>query len=151
MNAAVGFLVDTAIMAIAYAAAFLLRFDFHAPGWGWARVWTSFITVWSVQLAALIAFDCLRRWRVRARDIGRFSAAFASALVVLIGLRVIFRSESQIHIRPPYTVNLINGFIWATGAMAARWLWTKFVNARNVEARLLNRKERSVIDDSVKA
>ena len=58
MNAAIGFLVDTAIMAIAYVAAFLLRFDFHAPGWGWARVWTSFITVWSVQLAVLIAFDC---------------------------------------------------------------------------------------------
>ena len=151
MNAAIGFLVDTAIMVIAYAAAFLLRFDFHAPGWGWARVWTSFITVWSVQLAALIAFDCLRRWRVRARDIGRFSAAFGAALVVLIGFRLIFRSGSQIHIRPPFTINLINGFIWATSAMAARWLWTKFVNARNVEARLLNRKERTVIDDSVKA
>ena len=151
MNAAVGFLVDTAIMAIAYAAAFLLRFDFHAPGWGWARVWTSFITVWSVQLAALIAFDCLRRWRVRARDIGRFASAFLVALVVLIGFRLVFRSESQIHIRPPFTINLINGFIWATGVMAARWLWTKFVNARNVEARLLNRKERTVIDGSVKA
>ena len=151
MNAALGFLVDTAIMAIAYAAAFLLRFDFHAPGWGWTRVWTSFITVWSVQLAALIAFDCLRRWRVRARDIGRFTVAFGAALVVLIGFRLIFRSESQIHIRPPFTINLINGFIWATGVMVARWLWTKFVNARNVEAKLLNRKERTVVDDSVKA
>ena len=48
MNAAVGFLVDTAIMAIAYAAAFALRFDFHAPSWGWAKVCTSFVTVWSV-------------------------------------------------------------------------------------------------------
>ena len=151
MNGLVGLLVDAAIMAIAYAAAFLLRFDFRAPGWGWTRVWTSFITVWSVQLAALIAFDCLRRWRVRARDIGRFAAAFLAALVVLIGFRLVFRSESQIHIRPPFTINLINGFIWATGVMAARWLWTKFVNARRHEARLLNRKERTVIDDSVKA
>ena len=151
MNAAIGFLVDTAIMAVAYAAAFALRFDFRAPSWGWARVWTSFITVWSVQLVALLAFDCLRRWRVRARDIGRFAVAFGAALVVLIGFRLVFRSESQIHIRPPFTINLINGMLWATWAMAARWLWTKFVNARNVEARLLNRKERAVVDDSARA
>ena len=151
MNAAVGFLVDTAIMAIAYAAAFALRFDFRAPMWGWAGVLTSFITVWSVQLAALIAFDCLRRWRVRARDIGRFSLAFGAALVVLVGFRLVFRSESQLCIRPPFTINLINGFIWATGAMAARWLWTKFANARRREAQLLSRKERAVIDDSAKA
>ena len=151
MNAALGLLTDLAIMAIAYAAAFLLRFDFQAPSWGWARVWTSFITVGSVQLAALLAFDCLRRWRLRSRDIGRFVLAFAAALAVLIVFRLVFRSEAQIHIRPPFTINLINGFIWATGAMAARGLWTKFVNARKLEARLLNRKERTVIDDSVKA
>ena len=143
--------MDLAIMAIAYAAAFLLRFDFQAPSWGWTRVWTSFITVGSVQLAALLAFDCLRRWRVRSRDIGRFVLAFAAALAVLIAFRLIFRSEAQIHIRPPFTINLINGFIWATGAMAARGLWTKFVNARKLEARLLNRKERTVVDDSVKS
>ena len=138
-------------MVIAYAAAFLLRFDFHAPSWGWPRVWSSFITVGSVQLAAFLAFDCLRRWRVRARDIGRFVLAFAAALAVLVVFRLVFRDEAQIHIRPPFTINLINGIIWATGAMAARWLWTKFVNARKREARLLNRKERTVIDDSVKS
>ena len=150
MNAAVGFLVDTAIMAIAYAAAFALRFDFQAPRWGWSGVWTSFITVWSVQLAALIAFDCLRRWRVRARDIGRYALAFGAALVVLIGFRLVFRSESQLHIRPPFTINLINGILWATGAMAARGLWTKFVNARSREAQLLSRRERTVIDESAR-
>ena len=150
MNAAVGFLVDTAIMAIAYAAAFALRFDFRAPSWGWASVWMSFVTVWSVQLAALLAFDCLRRWRVRARDIGRFSLAFGAALIVLIGFRLVFRSESQIHIRPPFTINLINGILWAAAAMAARGLWTKFAEARNQEAQLLSRRERTVIDGSVR-
>ena len=150
MNAALGLLADLAIMVIAYAAAFALRFDFQAPSWGWARVWSSFITVASVQLAAFLAFDCLRRWRVRARDIGRFVFAFAAALAVLIVFRLVFRSEAQIHIRPPFTINLINGFIWATGAMAARWLWTKFTNARRREAQLLSRKERTVIDETAK-
>ena len=151
MNATVGFLIDTAIMAIAYAAAFALRFDFEEPRWGWAAVWTSFVTVWSVQLAAFLAFDCLRRWRVRARDIVRFALAFGAAVAVMVCFRLVFRSVAQIHIRPPFTINLLNGVLWATGAMAARWLWTKFANARNREAQLLNRRERTVIDDSVKA
>ena len=151
MKAAVGFLVDTAIMAIAFAAAFALRFDFQAPRWGWIAVWQSFITVWSVQLAAMIVFDCLRRWRLRARDLLRFMLAFAAAVAVMMVFRIVFRSDAQAHIRPPFTVNLINGVLWGAGALAVRWLWTLFANARNAEARLLNRKERTVIDGSVKA
>ena len=150
MNAILGLLADLAIMAIAFAAAFALRFDFQAPSWGWGRVWSSFITVASVQLAAFIAFDCLRRWRVRSRDIGRFVLAFGAALAVLVVFRLVFRSEAQIHIRPPFTINLINGILWAVGAMAARGLWTRFADARNQEAQLLNRRERAVIDESVK-
>ena len=146
----IGFLIDLVIMAAAYAAAFALRFDFQEPRWGWCGVWTAFITVSAVQILAFAAFDCLRRWRVRARDIGRFVLAFGTALAVLVALRLVLRSESQIHIRPPFTINLLNGFLWATGAMAARWLWTKFVNARTHEAQLLNRRERTVIDGSVK-
>ena len=151
MKAAVGFLADTAIMAIAFGAAFALRFDFQAPRWGWIAVWQSFITVWSVQLAAMIAFDCLRRWRLRARDLLRFMLAFAVAVAVMMVFRLVFRSDAQSHIRPPFTVNLINGVLWGAGALTARWLWTLFANARNVEARLLNRKERTVVDGSVKA
>ena len=146
----VSYFVDVAIMAAAYAVAFALRFDFQEPRWGWAGVWTSFITVCVIQVLALIVFDCLRRWRVRARDLGRFILAFGTATAVLVVIRMVFRSETMLHIRPPFTINLLNGFLWATGAMAARWLWTKFVNARTHEAQLLNRKERTVIDDSVK-
>ena len=145
----VGLFIDFGIMAAAYAAAFALRFDFQEPRWGWGGVWTSFITVSAVQLLAFVAFDCLRRWRVRARDIGRFILAFGAATAVLIVIRFVFRNDSQLQIRPPFSINVLSGFFWATGAMAARWLWTKFVNARSHEAQLLNRKERTVIDDSV--
>ena len=146
----IGFLVDVAVMVAAYASAFALRFDFREPRWGWGGVWTSFILVFVIQLLSLVAFDCLRRWRVRARDIVRFALAFGTATAVLVAVRFIFRSESMLHIRPPFSINVLNGFFWAMGAMWMRWLWTKFANARSHEAKLLNRRERTVIDDSVK-
>ena len=147
----VGCFIDVVIMAAAYAAAFALRFDFQEPRWGWGGVWTSFITVCVIQLLAFVVFDCLRRWRVRTRDIVRFIFAFGTALSALVALRFIFRDDSQLQIRPPFSINVLNGFFWAMWAMWARWLWTKFVNARTHEAQLLNRKERTVIDGSVKA
>ena len=148
---AIGYLMDVAVMVAAYASAFALRFDFREPRWGWGGVWTSFALVCVIQLLSFVAFDCLRRWRVRARDIVRFALAFGMATAVLVAIRFIFRSESMLHIRPPFSINVMNGFFWAVGAMWMRWLWTKFVNARSHEAQLLNRRERTVIDGSVKA
>ena len=147
----IGWLVDVAVMVAAYASAFALRFDFQEPRWGWGGVGTSFILVCVIQLLSLAAFDCLRRWRVRARDIVRFALAFGTATAVLVVVRFIFRSDSQLQIRPPFSINVLNGFFWAMGAIWMRWLWTKFVNARSHEAKLLNRRERTVIDESVKA
>ena len=145
-----GLLVDTAIMAIAYAAAFALRFDFHRPVWGWGGVCSAFVTVWAVQLAMLLAFDCLRRWRIRPRDLKRFALTFGCSLAVLILFRLIFKSETQIHIRPPFTINLINGVLWAAGALVMRGLWTAFVNDRSREARLLHRRERVLVGGEVR-
>jgi len=146
-----GLLADTLVMALAFAAAVALRFDFQEPRWGWPTVWSAFFTVWTVQLAMLIAFDCLRRWRVRARDLLRFVLAFASAVAVMVALRLVFRSEAQTNIRPPFSVNLINGVLWAAGAMVARWLWTMFSEARSREAKLLWRRERVLADDEVRS
>ena len=146
-----GAAADSAIMAIAFAAALALRFDFQPPRWGWGVAWQSFVTVWSVQLAMLLAFDCLRRWRLRARDLMRFMLSFAGAVAILMAFRLVFRSEAQAHIRPPFTVNLINGVLWGAGALALRWLWTLFANAQSREAKLLSRKERVLADASVKA
>lgn len=86
--------------------------------------WQSFLTVAFVQLAMMIAFDCLRRWRLRARDLMRFMLAFGSAVAIMMLFRIVFRSEAQVHIRPPFTVNLINGVLWGAGALVIRWLWT---------------------------
>jgi len=143
--------MDTAVMAFAYAAAFALRFDFQTPHWGWLRVCYSFVTVWAVQLSMLIAFDCLRRWRLRSRDLLRFFVAFGGSVAVLMVFRFVFRDPTYLSVRPPFTINLINGLLWAAGALIVRWLWTLFVNARQREAKLLNRKERVLADASVKA
>ena len=150
MRILIGLLADTAIMAIAFAAAIALRFEFQAPRWGWSATWQSFITVWSVQLAAMIAFDCLRRWRLRARDLLRFMLAFGCAVVVMTVFRLLFRSETHALIRPPFSVNLIGGVFWGAGALAMRWLWTLFVNAQSREAKLLNRRERVFADAVVR-
>ena len=151
MRALIGLVADTAIMAIAFSAAIALRFEFQAPRWGWSATWHSFITVWSVQLAAMIAFDCLRRWRLRTRDLLRFMLAFGCAVVVMTVFRLLFRSEVHALIRPPFSVNLIGGVFWGAGALAMRWLWTLFANARSQEAKLLNRKERVLADESVRS
>jgi len=151
MHALLGFAVDSAVMAFAYAAAFALRFDFQPPNWGWLRVCLSFVTVWSVQLAMLIAFDCLRRWRLRSLDLMRFLLAFASSVLLLMTLRLVFRDPSHVSFRPPFTINLINGLLWAVAALVLRWLWTLFVNARKREAKLLKRRERILTDAAAAA
>jgi len=151
MHVILGLVVDSAVMALAYAAAFALRFDFQPPQWGWLRVCYSFVTVWAVQLAMLIACDCLRRWHLRSRDLLRFMLAFGCSVAVLVAFRLVFRDPSYLSIRPPFTINLINGLMWAAGVFAVRWIWTLFVNARRREAKLLNRKERVLADENVKA
>ena len=41
----VGLVADGVVLAAAYWGAFALRFDFHAPRWGWRAVALSFVTV----------------------------------------------------------------------------------------------------------
>jgi FlaA1/EpsC-like NDP-sugar epimerase len=104
-----GFLLtDAVVMAFAYFFAFLLRFDFSAPWWGWNRVSTSFVTVWAVQTGALALFGCYRMlWRyVSINDFHRFVGALASSTVILAVLR--FALPNHFGVRPPYSITLIN-------------------------------------------
>ena len=143
-------LLDTAIMVIAFAAAFALRFDFREPSWGWFGAWTSFAIVWAVQMAALWSFDCLYRWRLHSRDILRFVVMFASSVVLLTFIRGVLYSPLQLVIRPPFTITIVNGFLWAVGALGMRWLWTLYTKAVRQELRLLNRRERAVAGEAVR-
>ena len=104
-----------------------------------------------VQTAMLIAFDCGRRWRLRARDLPRFMGAFVASVAVLTAMRVVLPSHDQLYIRPPYSITLINGVLVAVGLLVVRWLWTLYVNARTREARLLTRREAPPVDDATRA
>lgn len=151
MPGMVGTAADAIVMAAAFAAAFALRFEFEEPLWGWKGVWISFLTVWSVQTAMLLFFDCGRRWRLRARDLPRFMGAFVSSVAMLTAMRVVFPANEHLYIRPPYSITLINGVLVAVGLLVARWLWTLYVNARTREARLLTRREAPPVDDATRA
>ena len=146
-----GFAMDALVMVVSFAASFALRFEFQEPDWGWRGVWISFLTVWSVQTAMLLFFDCGRRWRLRARDLPRFVGAFVASVVVLTAMRVVLPAPSQLYIRPPYSITLINGVLVAVGLLGVRWLWTLYVNARTREARLLTRREETPVDEATRA
>ncbi|NLN00608.1 MAG: polysaccharide biosynthesis protein [Lentisphaerae bacterium] len=115
-------LVDTLVMASAYLVAFLLRFDFHEPWWGWRRVAYSFVTVLIVQLAALALFGCYKLlWRYTSvADVPRFVGAIATSTVTLFALRLLF--PSYMGLRPPYSITLFNGFLVLGGLLGVRLL-----------------------------
>ena len=121
-------LVDTAVMASAYLTAFLLRFDFQEPWWGWKRVAFSFVTVWVVQELALVLFGGNKLlWRyVSVGDVPRFVGAIASSTLVLLLLRVSFTDYQGM--RPPYSITFFNGFLVVGGLLGVRLLWRLLVD-----------------------
>lgn len=116
-------LVDTAIMAVAYFTAFVLRFDFQEPWWGWRQVALSFVTVWAVQGVMLVLFGCNRLlWRyVSVGDVPRFVGAMGASTVALVALRVLL--PSQMGLRPPYSITFFNSFLVTGGLLGVRLLW----------------------------
>jgi FlaA1/EpsC-like NDP-sugar epimerase len=121
-------LVDTAVMASAYLTAFLLRFDFQEPWWGWKRVAFSFVTVWVVQELALVLFGGNKLlWRyVSVGDVPRFVGAITSSTLVLLLLRVSFTDYQGM--RPPYSITFFNSFLVVGGLLGVRLLWRLLVD-----------------------
>jgi len=122
------FLVDMAVMAAAYLTAFLLRFDFQEPWWGWRRVALSFVTVWVVQEVVLFLFGCNKLlWRyVSVGDVPRFVGAIGSSTIVFVLLRVLLPEHQGI--RPPYSITFFNSFLVVGGLLGVRLLWRLFVD-----------------------
>ena len=122
----IGFvLIDSAVMVIAYFSAFLLRFDFGEPRWGWMAVVYSFGVVWAIQMIALFAFGCYKLlWRyVSASDMPRFIVAVGASSVVLLVLRLFLPMESWINVRPPFSITFFNAFLLAGGLLSVRLVW----------------------------
>ena len=143
---AAGALIDAAALAAAYIGAFLLRFDFVAPRWGWRVVAVSFVVVYVVHLLALGACGCYRQaWRrICLRDLYRYFAASAVACVILTLLRMLTPVETYMHLRPPYTITLITFVLASLTLVGWRIVWSWVAMSRLNEERLIERSARTM-------
>ncbi len=151
----VAVVVDAAIVGFAYLAAFLLRFDFSAPRWGWRAVAISYLTVGVVHILALLVCGCYRlAWRrIRVCDLPRYVGAMALACLVLTGLRFWLSGEAYFRIRPPYSVTLMCFVLATAGIVVVRILWRLYMAARAKElgtGDLIERRE-NTFDNAVAA
>lgn len=141
-----GLVIDASVLGAAYLGAFILRFDFREPNWGWRAVAASYISVCLAHLAALIVCGCYRiSWRrVRLTDLPRFALAMVSACVVLTVMRFQMPSESFAHIRPPYSITLISFMLGLVGLFGWRVLWGVYCKARVRVDDLIDRQVRTM-------
>ena len=153
MTRAVGLAVDASVLAAAYWGAFLLRFDFQPPRWGWRVVALSFVTVGAVHLAALLACGCYRMaWRrFSTRDLPRYFLATAIAAAVLTALRFLMPVEAFSHVRPPYSITLIMFALASLGLVGWRIVWSWFALSRVRVDALLERGVRRMDDSAAVA
>ena len=98
-----GVAVDAAVVGAAYLAAFILRFDFAEPSWGWRKVAISYIVVCAVHIIALASCGCYRlAWRrIALSQIPRYAGATVLAASLLTAMRFLMPELGLAHIRPP--------------------------------------------------
>ncbi|MBO4286817.1 MAG: polysaccharide biosynthesis protein [Kiritimatiellae bacterium] len=113
---------DCVVMAVAYLTAFILRFEFREPFWGWKQVAVSFAVVCVVQVLCLFLWGCYRLiWRFTGiADVPRFIGGVATATVLLILMRLLFPDLRWL--RPPYSITFFNSFLVTGGLLAVRLL-----------------------------
>ena len=136
-----GFAVDSAVLAIAYAGAVALRFDFRMPWWGWRATALSFLSVAATHLTALVVCGCYRMsWRkLSARDLPRYMAAVGAACAALILLRALTPLDEFLKLRPPFTVTLLTSLLGGIGLVGWRIVWSWHAASRTDESALLER------------
>lgn len=116
--------LDIAVLLAAYAAAFCVRMNFAEPLAGWRSACVSSVFVCAIQVAALAAFGLSRawRWRVAAKDIPKYAAAFGIAAALLLSMRIMMPSGDLSWARPPYSVTMIDAVFAFFGTLAVRFL-----------------------------
>jgi len=141
-----GFAADVFALGVAYVGAILLRFDLHAPRWGWGPVAASFVSVVLVQLLSLGAFGCYRlAWRrTQLKDLPRYFFSALAACAVLTLMRFFLPLEAYVHVRPPYSVTLIDFFLAFAAVVGWRIVWSWFWTARTHDETLIERRVREL-------
>jgi len=115
--------VDAAIMALAYGAAYVLRFNFNVPAEHVRNGVCAFVAVAALQFTALLAFGCHRLlWRfISVCDVPRFLYAIGASTAVLVLLRLLLPGIWCL--RPPLSIALINSGFVLGGLLLARVVW----------------------------
>ena len=141
-----GFLIDLAALAFSYFGAFVLRFEFQSPRWGWRAVAFSFIVVAVVHFAAFVASGGYSvSWRrFRWRDLRRFVIAIAAACVVMTAMRAFLPYEDLAHIRPPFSITLITFLLVTVTVTGWRMVWSWLALSRADDEKLLEREVRTM-------
>ena len=123
LRRAVPLIADLAIMALAYAAAYVLRFNFNVPAEHLRDGVCAFVVVVALQFTALLLFGCYRLlWRfISICDVPRFLYAIASSTAMLMLLRLLL-PEVRV-VRPPLSITLINSGFVLGGLLLARVVW----------------------------
>jgi FlaA1/EpsC-like NDP-sugar epimerase len=148
----VGVAVDAAVVGAAYLSAFVLRFDFAEPSWGWRKVAMSYLTVCVVHLASLALCGCYRlAWRrIAVPQMPRYICATLLAALLLTTMRFLLPELGFAHIRPPYSITVICFFFATAGIIGVRYAWRLYWLSSQREAELLERSE-NTFDNSVAA
>jgi len=140
----VGLWLDAAVIGAAYLGAFILRFDFCEPSWGWRAVALSYLTVCVVHLLSLVGCGCYRlSWRrVRSAELPRFLMAMALACLLLTLLRMLMPDVAFAYLRPPYSITLLTFLLAMAGVLGWRAVWGWYAGTRIREDALLERSVR---------
>ncbi len=138
-------LADSAVLLAAYLAAFLLRFDFGVPTWGWGPVLMGFAPAFLLGWAGLLLFRChrLSSRAISLRNLPRFACAAGFTAACQLALRYVLVGEASIYLRPPASVALMAGALECLGLLGLRYL--RRLQLRPLEvADLLGRDESEV-------
>ncbi len=146
-------IADTLILFCAYVVAFLLRFDFGTPTWGWGAVLWGSLSALLLGWMGLLIFQC-HRINIRIislRNLPHFLGAIAFMVGVQLLLRYVTHAGSEhIYWRPPASVALIAGVLALLGLLCRRYIHR--LQLRPVEiAEYLGRDEHEVDTPIVRA
>ena len=120
-----GLMVDSVALGFAYLGAFILRFEFQTPRWGWRAVGLSFLTVCVIYLGSLVVCGAYRlSWRRFASgDLPRYLASTVLACATLTFVRFLTPVDGFAHFRPPYSVIVISFVFGTLGIIGWRLVW----------------------------
>ncbi len=139
-------IADSIVLLGAYLIAYLLRFDFETPRWGWTNVLLGFGSAFVLGWCGLLLFRCqqLAARTISLRNLQRFVFAALFTVAVQLLLRYFFvYDDFAIYLRPPIGVTLMAGALEVLGLLG--WRYVQRLQLRPIEvADLLGRLESEV-------